>query len=233
MLAYEDPGVALRDKRKLIRQAIKTARSLDGLRALQQQLLLSLAGDQQEILHRADYTLPCRAGCSYCCHLRVEAFGHEILLLHQAITGIQDASQRQAIEQRLRANAQRIAAISADEHVVTNIPCALLVDDRCSLHPIRPLTCARYHSTDLAACQRAHEDPVEHGDHRPIIPEVDLQGDVLIQAMTDALKQARLDHRRYELNTALARLLDEPDLIGRWRQGKPLLPTTRGGTETA
>jgi len=224
MLAYEDPSRALRDTRKQIRQALKTARSPDGLHVLQQQLLQSLAGDQQEILHRADYTLPCRAGCSYCCHLRVEAFAHEILLLHQAIEAMTDASGRQTIEQRLRANATRIAAISEDEHLVTNIACALLVDDRCSLHNIRPLSCARYHSTDLAACQRAHDDPLEHGDRRPIIPEVDLQGDVLLQAMADALKQAGLDHRRYELNTALVRLLDEPGLAQRWRQGKALLP---------
>jgi Fe-S-cluster containining protein len=223
MLAYEDPATALRDKRKLIRQAIKTARSLAGLHPLQQQLLLALAGEQQEVLHRAGYTLPCQAGCSYCCHLRVEAFAHEILLLHQAIDA-QPADRREAIAQRLRANAARIATIGTEQHLLTNIPCALLVNDRCSLHDIRPLSCARYHSTDLAACQRAHDDPVGQGDRRPIIPEVDLQGDVLLQAMADALKQARLDHRRYELNTALARLLDEPELAGRWRQGKALLP---------
>ena len=171
-----------------------------------QQLLQTLAVDQQEILHRADFTLPCRAGCSWCCHLRVESFAHEVILLHQTIVAMTDLSERQAVEQRLRANATRIATLSEDAHLITNIPCALLVDDRCSLHHIRPLTCARYHSTDLAACQRAHDDPVGHGDRRPIIPEVDLQGDVLIQAMADALKPARLDHRRYERNTALAPL---------------------------
>ena len=210
MLAYEDPAQAYREKRKQLKQALKASKSPDAFQQLQQQLLRALAEEQAEVLRRADFTLPCRPGCSYCCHLRVEAFAHEILLLHRAIASLPDPAQRQAVEQRVRANAQRIAAMSEDEHWVTNIPCALLADDRCSLHGIRPLACARYHSTDVAACRRAHEDPVGHGDRRPVLPEVNLQGDVVIQAMTDALKQARLDHRTYELNTALALLLDDP-----------------------
>lgn len=227
MLAYQDPGRAYRETLKRIKQALEASRALGGLERLQQTLLRQLGDDQREILRRAEFTLPCQAGCSYCCHLRVEAFAHEILLLHQAITALADAPQREAIAARLAANAAQISAIGEEQHWVTNIPCALLVDDRCSLHHIRPLTCARYHSTDLAACQRGHEDPLQYGDRRPVIPEVDLQGDVPIQAMTDALKRAGLDHRRYELNTSLARLLEGPALAQRWRQGKPLLPTTR------
>lgn len=223
MLAYEDPGQAYRALRKDIKQALKAGKTPAAMARLQQGLLRTLQGDQQEILRRADYTLPCRAGCSYCCHLRVTAFGHEILLLHQAIVALPD-QQHQAAAQRLRINAARIATLDEDQHSLTNIPCALLVDDRCSLHAIRPLACARYHSTELAACQRAHDNPAEHGDRRPIIPELDLQGDVLIQAMADALKQAGLDHRRHELNSTLVRLLDEPALARRWRQGKSLVP---------
>lgn len=225
MLAYEDPGQALRFARKRITQAIKSSRSLTQFVGLQRQLLQALADDQQEILHRADTELPCKAGCSYCCHLRVEVFAHEVLLLHQGITTMPDVAERQAVEARLRANAQRIEAISKDEHWVTNIPCALLSDGHCSLHGIRPLTCARYHSTDVAACRRAHDDPVGQGDRRPILPEINLQGGTVMQAMAYSLKQARLDHRTYELNAVLVRVFDDPTLLNRWRRGRPLVPT--------
>lgn len=223
MLAYEDAAQALRNLRKAIKQTLKDDKSPVGMARLQRDLLEMLTTDQQEILRRADYGLPCKAGCSLCCHLRVEAFAHEILALHRAIDAL-PAERREDTARRLRANAAHISAIGPEQHLLTNIPCALLVEDRCSLHELRPLSCARYHSTDLGACQRSHDDPVGHGDRRPVIPELDLQGDVTIQAMADSLKQTRLDHRRYELNTALTRLMDEPTLALRWRQGKPLLP---------
>lgn len=229
MLAYEDPGKVLKDKRKGIQQALRQARSADALLALQRGLLQELGDDQQEILRRADYRLPCQAGCDLCCHLRVEPYAHELMLLLAALHAMPDAELRQAIEQRLRDNARRIAAIGTEQHHLTNIPCAFLVDGRCSVHDRRPLACARYHSTDLAACRRAHDDPAGHGDRRPVLPEVDLQGDVLLHAMRDALKQAKRDHRSYELNTTLVRLLDDPALLPRWQQGKPLLPTGQAG----
>jgi Fe-S-cluster containining protein len=226
MLAYENPGQVLRDKRKQIKQALQQARRPGVLLALQRELLQTLGDDQREVLRRADYQLPCKAGCGTCCHLRVEPYAHEILLLLEAVLGIDDPARRQAVEQRLRANAARIGTMTEDEHYQTNIACAFLENGSCSVHERRPLTCARYHSTDLAACLRAYEDPIEHGDKRPVIPEVDLEGDVVIQAMRDALKQAKRDHRRYEMSTTLVRLLDDPDLVQRWQQGKPLLPTS-------
>lgn len=120
-------------------------RALRPLRALYRRL-------DDEVAHStADLALPCRAGCSACCHESVFLSGPEFLLVAEALLAGPRARRREVVEAM-----QDLARRFADElelletlepgperdEVAARVRfrCPLLdADERCSVHPVREL----------------------------------------------------------------------------------------------
>ena len=114
--------------------------------------------------------------------------------------------------------------MTPEQHAAARVPCAFLLDGRCSAYRARPLACAGFHSLDVSECERAYEEPAADLTSRiPMVAEIkEMEGATAI-GMRQALRALKLDDQPMELHTAVAALLREPGLIGRWRSGRTLI----------
>jgi hypothetical protein len=176
-------------------------------------------------LERDGASVACVAGCDFCCHQRVGLLPHEaIALLHELRTVVTPAIAER-IEQRVRANAARIAGLSAREHLALRMPCAFLVDGRCAVYSARPANCSAYHSLSRARCEYAFANPQDAGtprNSRPALLELTQFCDEQIAATRAGVVAAGLDATKGELNAYLLRLLDDAGAVERWLRGDAL-----------
>lgn len=167
--------------------------------------------------------IACKAGCSWCCHIRVELLPHEAIALFRYINTQLEPGERKATIERINANAKQIERLTDKQHRCTNIQCALLVNNRCSVYPARPMLCGGHHSLDVDACTEGFEKPTIEEDIIPLIDTLAVVRGMMMVATQEALDKLELDNQSIELHTALAALFRDPSLIGRWRGGRRLL----------
>jgi len=172
-----------------------------------------LLGEAARHLQEGGAALACRAGCNFCCHLRVMVRPHEAIALFRHLQARIPAVTAGRIRERLR----EYAAAKP----VPRRPCAFLVDGECAAYAVRPGACAAYHSLSRERCEESFQDP-----SRP-------SGTVALQALREvalalesgvdaALQAEGLSDERLELHVAVAALLGNPSLIARWRSGRTL-----------
>lgn len=155
----------------------------------------------------------CRAGCSYCCSVRVEASDPEALrIAHHMQTLTQ--SDFSNLEKRLHANArfhqQQAAGVSA------RMDCAFLKDHQCTIYAVRPATCRKAHSLSVAACESG-------ADELPQNLSLVIQSEVLIAGANAAYRSLNLPASPMELAAAVLAAMASPDAAERWYQGTPIL----------
>jgi hypothetical protein len=98
------------------------------------------------------------------------------------------------------------------------VPCPLLVDDRCSVHPYRPVKCIGGNATDADLCRRNFE----RAEDTPLpvyLPQLYI-ADHIQRGLDSALSAAGLVSRRLELVATLRILLEVPDAFQRWLAGE-------------
>ena len=176
---------------------------------------------------RAGTPVACAPGCDFCCHLRVSVFAHEAAALVHHLRARLTPADAAAVERRIAANAARIDAMTVAQHYAARLPCALLVDGRCSAYEVRPSACAAHHSLSRARCEHAFEHPEDHGtskNSRPASLELQTLGDALIAATQSALQGTGRTAARRELHQSLRDLL-----AGRDAADTP--STTRGDSQ--
>lgn len=162
----------------------------------------------------------CAAGCDFCCYHPVDITAPEAFAMAAYLRTAFSATEFEAMATRLAANAERIQALSHDEHALAKIPCAMLDNGQCRTYPARPFACRAWHSTSAARCEAIFTD----GDPLSMIPPLDMdlynaQWDV-VYGVAEGLRRAGLDDRPYELHSMLHRVLTTPDAVQRWLQGE-------------
>jgi Fe-S-cluster containining protein len=161
-------------------------------------------------LTNAGAAIACAPGCDYCCHLRVGVFPHEAAALLDYLRTRAPPDQAAAIEQRVRANAQRIDGLTVEQHRAAVIPCAFLVNGRCSAHDVRPSACATHHSLSRERCEHAFSHPNDIGTprgSRPALLDLQVFGTALIEATQAGCKAAGGSGEQLELHQAVRALL--------------------------
>ncbi len=171
----------------------------------------------------------CRAGCSFCCYLTVEASAPEVFLIAGHLRATRTEAQLALLRERLRWTSATIRGLTPTGRVRAAVPCALLEDGLCSAHGVRPLACRSWNSRDVAACERVMEDG--GGDLRAVQDQRPLGVNAGIQAgLVGAVRRAGLpedaDHR-CELNSGLLIALDRPQAVERWVSGEDVLGPAR------
>lgn len=171
----------------------------------------AIANVIQEVMDRGGAPpLACGRGCSWCCHIPVQASPPEVLRIVEFVqstrTRFEAAQTRQRIEEAFVA----AEGLSARERLDRNIPCPFLENHACSIYPVRPISCRQFHSLDVTPCQRRYQYP-DQGHVVPQLAPVAHAGIAVTDGMHEGVRRAERATIRLDLVRG-ARLL--------WKEGR-------------
>lgn len=168
----------------------------------------------------------CRAGCAWCCSTTVvSTSAAEVIRIATRLQETRTAAEIRVLVARLRQRAERIAAMEPERSRRARLPCALLVDNRCSVYDVRPLSCMGWTSSDATACESSYrsgwERQIPNGPrHLGIVVGVR-------EGLHQALDARRLEADYLDLTRALLITLTEPAAATRWLQGEAVFAEAR------
>lgn len=180
------------------------------------QLFASMMEDEDRL------PVACSAGCSWCCHLKVETRAHDIFALAAWVRENFAPDALEALLGRLRAHAGRLAGLSVEQQLRINNPCPLLgPDGRCTAYAGRPATCRIVHSADVKPCIYAYEHPEELDAPSGWDMDLRLGQRVANDGVAFAFHEAGYDTQLYHLSAGLLEALTDPDTHTRWMARQP------------
>jgi uncharacterized protein len=168
----------------------------------------------------------CKEGCAWCCHKRVGTSAPEVVRIVEFLRQRLSPEEWPATCERIcKRDEERQALSQQDSWAAARLPCPLLVDNRCSVYPVRPLTCRGYNSSDAQACERSCKSRT-----RVEVPKYEPQHRLttfMLDGMRSALAEAGLKSELLELTAALRIAVTEPDAIARWLAGEAAFAPAR------
>ena len=160
--------------------------------------------------------LDCAAGCSHCCHARVEAMAPEIFQIASVLAARPPLEQAETLARLQAYLAVQTPHASPQDAPWSRRPaCPFLAEQLCTLYAVRPAACRKAHSRDVAACA---------GD-AALIPqslELAVHAEALQLGTAAAYRQRGLDAQPHELVQAVLLALRDPSALGRWQAGEPV-----------
>jgi Fe-S-cluster containining protein len=168
-----------------------------------------------------DKPLACRKGCAHCCHLTVLTDGATALRVATYVREHFSPADRMLLDMRLIVYEEKVEKMTQSRRSLERIPCPLLVDGVCSVHPVRPLVCRAFNSYDAEECRTN----IHGGGSTTEIPAWSipwLLGLALDGGLKDALLEAGYADGSVELGLALKAALDHPHAEERWLAGDRL-----------
>ncbi len=182
----------------------------------------SMIDQSPERDHRA-----CRAGCAFCCYLPVVLVtAAEAVYLADWLHTHCSTEELAAIQQRLAERLQQQTTATSATPVQIRPPCALLQDNHCLAYPARPLKCRGWNSVRLEACEQAYGRS-QSSQQVPVDAYAFVMGNAVLTGLSESATQAVFDGTTYDLTWALARALEIPDAVQRWRKGERLFDTPK------
>lgn len=161
MIARRQPIRALRVLRERVdaaRTRVKTAtlgaaEGGAGVAVIAEAAHRAADAEAERVLGQLGAVAPaCTRGCSYCCHVDVEATSAEVEAVVAHLVGSQSSVEIGALVACL----SRAGGLGGQERWAARIPCAFLApDESCSIHAVRPLRCRAFHSCDVERCKGA------------------------------------------------------------------------------
>jgi Fe-S-cluster containining protein len=166
--------------------------------------------------------LACRAGCSFCCHLRVMVLPHEAIALFRYLRSRMPVAIAEQVRDKLLAYTRPSAAPASSTSPAPVSPraCAFLVEGQCAAYEARPSACAAYHSLSKERCEESFRNPSLPAAIE-VLQALQVVATALEEAVNVELQTQGLSSVPVELHTAVAALLGNPALIARWRAGRP------------
>src|SRR5207247_5283343 len=140
---------------------VRTCQALSGGRTLLSLINIADRGTRiaEEALQQAMQIDPpphsaCKEGCDWCCHLTVGTSVPEVVRIVEYLQQNLSPDEFGALRERVRRLDDQRRALRAAGQSEAGVPCALLVDHRCTVYPVRPLMCGGFNSSDAAECER-------------------------------------------------------------------------------
>ncbi|MFN7952381.1 MAG: YkgJ family cysteine cluster protein [bacterium] len=209
-----------------------TRRSIaEGLAAPRERVSLeALLGDSAELAVRLTDALrgestlheriACQAGCGWCCHVHVVVSAAEALRVTRFLRETRSPESLERVREKLACLDDRTRGLGREARADTRLPCALLEDFSCSVHPVRPLRCRSWSSLDVERCKVEYERP-RSGNLE--IENVQWEVTRAVAAgVAEGIGAAGLDGERLELTAAIRVALETPDAEARWLAGEPI-----------
>jgi Fe-S-cluster containining protein len=173
---------------------------------------IALAKDELPAAH--DTACPSRS----CGRRMITATAAEVLAIADAVHH-QGHRAAEHIRRRAEDNVQRAAALGPQQYLAADIICPLMTSDgHCATYDVRPLQCrawCKLCDSDGAKCMltgEANAYTISQG---------------IEEGLATALADAGLDGHVYELNSALAAALANPDASLHWAVGEPVFAGCR------
>lgn len=115
--------------------------------------------DDLEAALALDPPVACRRGCIHCCCNPVslsqpEALRLGLFLEHRFTPAQRDVAAARAREITARMRGLDVAGLGAIRH---ELPCPILLEGTCGVHPVRPLVCRGWNSIDADHCRLSNE----------------------------------------------------------------------------
>ena len=164
--------------------------------------------------------IACREGCAFCCYLQVITTIPEVFEIAEVVRDWAPA-ELASLFARIEVHRARISVLSGDARRLVRIACPLLVDDRCSVYSIRPMSCRGWNSLDVQGCEAHYVDPTQL-TRVPIYGPQHQISAYIQEGMTAGLMAAGLPYHRVELVAALRIALETPDALARWLEGEAI-----------
>jgi len=187
----------------------------------------ALDAEGARVLARSPSSTPaCAAGCSFCCHVHVDATAPEILAIERHLRRASAEEAIRALRERLAAAVQRVEGMTDEARWEAKIPCALLGEDgRCSIYAVRPLRCRAFHSCAVEPCREAFAG---NTDAEPVPARaLERAHDAVEEGYDQALVERGLTAEGYRLEVGLWIALEEPVAGERWRAGEAVFARAR------
>lgn len=150
----------------------------------------------------------CQAGCAHCCHLRVEATEPEVFHIAQHLR----AQPAEALADALSALHRHVTTAALNPTNPARQACSFLVDERCSIYPVRPAACRKAHSLSAPHC-------AEQSATIPQNLRLLVDAEALMAGTALAYRDQPLPASAHELNAAVLAALKDPTAQARWYQG--------------
>lgn len=211
------------DRERIRRDATRdvlAAATREGPEPARRKLLRTLETELRSVPAADRGPVACRAGCAFCCHLPVMATPAEVFGLLDYIDAEFGSDAATSFRDRVEETAARVHALGAEARVTTNVACPVLVDGNCSAYAARPFNCRSYHSLDRDACEDSFNDPADTSRQHPQFSAVARVHEGVQGGLVAGLAEAGFDATQYELVTALAEALVDPDARVRFEAGE-------------
>jgi len=169
--------------------------------------------------------IACRDGCPWCCYLHVDATAPEVFRIVEHIRGTFSAEEQTALRERVASLYEKSKGLDPVQRRLRQVPCALLVNRRCSIYPVRPALCRGYTAFDAEDRQFLLID--EEEESRGGRVDDWNVADIAWTGHRDAMNALGLD-QPLELTEGLLVVLTEPDAMERWLRGEPIFSARRG-----
>jgi len=176
------------------------------------------------------HTLACKNGCFWCCYFTVDVRAVEVFSILDFMERELSPEQQARVRREIAANSAMLQGVSELERMRRNVKCPFLAEGRCSIYEARPQTCRNYHATDVTGCRASYEHPQNIDIDPDFAPFVYQSGGAHVDAFCSSLQQSGYDTRAYELSTALAVAMIDPDARTRF-DAKQLPFATLTGNE--
>jgi len=164
--------------------------------------------------------IACKAGCPWCCYIRLTASPPEVLAVLDTIHETFSKAEVAALKRKVANVDGYTRGLDGDARARLRLPCPLLKAGSCSVHPVRPLSCRAVASVDVAACMRAHASRMQEP-----VPQLDWQiraANGVGYGLYAGLADAGFPVEDVEMNAALALALEDRDIGKRWLGGAPV-----------
>ncbi|MSP47865.1 MAG: hypothetical protein EXQ95_00925 [Alphaproteobacteria bacterium] len=174
-----------------------------------------------EALSPPEKPLACKKGCAHCCHLAVMTEGATVMRIADHVRETFTTAERTLLDMRLIVYEDKVEKMTQSQRSMARLPCPLLVDGVCTVHPVRPLVCRSFNSYDVESCEKQIHGGGSTGD----IPAWNvpwLLGLALESGVKGALVESGYADGDLELGLALKAVLDHPHAGERWLAGDRL-----------
>jgi hypothetical protein len=162
--------------------------------------------------------IDCKKGCYHCCHTKVTINAPEAFHIANALRARWQEADNAFREDYLKAEI-RTRALDYRTRFEGNIPCPLLINQSCTIHPSRPLSCRAYASRSVQACIDAY-NLVSFEVPQPNVNQV--MRSMIFAATKAALNLCGLPSLEYELGHAVTVALGQKNAESQWLDGTPV-----------
>ena len=176
------------------------------------------------------HTLACKNGCYWCCYFTVDVRAVEVFSILDFMERQLSPEQLARVRGEIEANSALLQGVSELERMRRNVKCPFLAAGRCTIYQARPQTCRNYHATDVTGCRASYEHPENIDIDPDFAPLVYQSGGAHVDAFCSSLQQLGYDTHAYELSTALAVAMVDPQSRARF-EAKQIPFATLTGSE--